>query len=179
MGPRKLGTAAAAGDLSLVKQFLRDGSDPNERVPSTGHFPLCGAAHYGHVRVVRHLLKHGARINTRTQCGGTALFSAAYRGHLPVVRALLEAGAQPNLGIYHCDFGPWSNRKGYTALHMAAEYGYVRILNELVDGGANTNARDSLKWTPVDAAIKSKKYRAACYLLSRGGKSRSTWNFGG
>lgn len=58
-----------------------------------GWAPLTYAANQGREEVVSQLLAVGARPNSRTDEGSTALQWAAWGGHLAVVRLLLAGGA--------------------------------------------------------------------------------------
>ncbi|KXZ49714.1 hypothetical protein GPECTOR_20g571 [Gonium pectorale] len=58
-----------------------------------GWSPLMTAAYWGHVPVLRELLKWGADKEERGENGWTPLMRAAYLGRLEAVRALLEVGA--------------------------------------------------------------------------------------
>ena len=68
-----------------------------ERGEVSGLTLLMGAAVYGHERVVKLLLRHGAEINLQSNGGGTALMFAALHGHERVVDLLLRHGAEINL----------------------------------------------------------------------------------
>src|SRR5205085_9692461 len=59
--------------------------------------PLCAAACWGYVDVVRSLLAHGADVDQGEDEWWTPLRWAAAHGHEGVARELLAAGANPNL----------------------------------------------------------------------------------
>ena len=65
-----------------------------ERGGASGLTLLMGAAVYGHERVVKLLLRHGAEINLQSNGGGTALMLATGWDHPAVVRRLLRAGCR-------------------------------------------------------------------------------------
>ena len=98
-GRTSLHVACYDGRLQVVNLLLLRGADPALRDRS--HFtPLMDATFWGHVEVVRHLLKHeGARstIDAQSHNGTTALWWACYNGVTETVRLLLEAGANPML----------------------------------------------------------------------------------
>ena len=87
--------------------------------------PLAYAAYQGNDRVVRFLIKRGARVNASAQHGGTyintPLMMAAIQGHETVVRTLLRAGADADIRVYG----------GHTAAEFAAKYNH-RGLSQLL-----------------------------------------------
>ena len=54
------------------------------------------AAFYGHIHIIRELVKADGKLEAIDDFGETALHKAAYYGHLETVEALLEAGAKVN-----------------------------------------------------------------------------------
>ena len=95
--PQELSGAAFTGDLTVVKQALTDGADPNTRDPQSGSTLLANAALMGHTKVVALFLEHGADVNVRSRDGGTALHAAAFLGRAETVKLLLEKGADATL----------------------------------------------------------------------------------
>ncbi|XP_071476745.1 cyclin-dependent kinase inhibitor 2A-like [Diadema antillarum] len=92
-----LATAAASGDVNLVKRLVRDGADVNQK-SRDGFTPLCNAAFWGYSDIAEYLLKHGADVNLSN--GGTLwtpCHCAAFQGHGKVLMKLLEA--KPNLTL--------------------------------------------------------------------------------
>ena len=112
--------------------------------------PLHVAAAYGKAGVARILLDRGADPNSgvdvkggatragKTPPGRTPLFDAVGKGHADVAKLLLERGARPGL----------ANAGGGTPLHVAAAVG-EKCVRVLLDHGADANARDDLKTTPL------------------------------
>jgi ankyrin repeat protein len=118
----------------LVKKFLEQGANPNERVedPPNGNVAsiafttMNGMALFGRlegpdpvrraaaVEVVRLLAEHKANFDVPFRAGprdATPLMLAAEAGALDVVRILLEAGANPNV----------MNGGKYTAIDFAVD----------------------------------------------------------
>lgn len=89
--------AASAGNLSVVKQALANGMDPNTRDPKSGGTLLATTALMGHTEIVALLLEHGADVNARSKDGGTALHAAAFLGRVETVKLLLDKGADTTL----------------------------------------------------------------------------------
>lgn len=85
-------TAAREGNLSVIRETLRFGANPN--LPVDDSFPsLQTAASSGHADAVRLLLDNGAQVNKVSNFENTSLNAAASYGHLEVVQVLLERGA--------------------------------------------------------------------------------------
>jgi hypothetical protein len=59
--------------------------------------PLTAAAESCNTEMVKLLLKKGADVNSRENCGESALFLASVNGCVETVRELLEKGANPNI----------------------------------------------------------------------------------
>src|SRR5947209_1360425 len=88
----KLSDAAGTGDVSQIKELLREGA--NADAYSGDHFPpLFLAAEHGHLEAVRLLLDNGANPNRKYTLNGTPLFAAVYGNHADVVGFLLSRGA--------------------------------------------------------------------------------------
>ncbi len=88
---------AAAGNLSLVREFLKAGADVNAK-NSMGETPLHLAARFGHLEVVRLLVSKGALVNERTRfTKATPLMYAAEMGRESTIRYLMISGAIKNV----------------------------------------------------------------------------------
>jgi ankyrin repeat protein len=95
-GLRPLSVACHHGHVDVIKTFLSlkqplampFGDRPNH------DSPLCVAAKAGHVEVVELLLRRGALVNERDECGFTPLRYAANHGHPEVLKIILGAGAE-------------------------------------------------------------------------------------
>ena len=103
------------------------------------------AATYGHLEMVRELLKRGASVDLQSSFGDTtttALMGAALNGHLSILLLLLKHSANPDLQTNY----------GETALMMAAgDGGHEACVQILLRAGANTelldkNGNTALQW---------------------------------
>lgn len=101
--------AAFGHDLPALELMLKLGFDVNTR-GSEGFTPVSHAALCGYVHIVRVLIAHGADLEIRSDCGGTALESCQWgslnfrdkKGDYPAcAEALVQAGAR----VAHPDFG--------------------------------------------------------------------------
>eukprot|EP01127_Copromyxa_protea_P016156 TRINITY_DN4751_c0_g1_i1.p1 TRINITY_DN4751_c0_g1~~TRINITY_DN4751_c0_g1_i1.p1 ORF type:complete len:957 (+),score=156.27 TRINITY_DN4751_c0_g1_i1:1083-3953(+) len=95
--PLKLGeeltVAACTNDVTLVKELLAKGADPNN-FSSLGETALYCASQRGHSQVVAALLSHPAiNIDAVLPQGETALHAASREGGAEVIALLLVAGA--------------------------------------------------------------------------------------
>lgn len=111
-------SAAEAGDATLVKKLLAEGSggDINEQWSVDGRTSgeVIEAAQGGHHEIVDQLLAAGAGVDATSNKGWTALHRAALRGHLAAVQALVFAGAHTAVV-----------QAGSTALMMAVNSGHL------------------------------------------------------
>ena len=90
-------SAAAAGNIKVVKQNLAKGVDINAKDSIFGATALSSAALFGHTKVIALLLEAGADVNARNRDGGTPLHNAAFLGQYEAVELLLENGADINI----------------------------------------------------------------------------------
>ena len=90
-------SAAAAGNIKVVKQNLAKGVDINAKDSIFGSTALSSAALFGHTKIIALLLEAGADVNARNRDGGTPLHSAAFLGQYEAVELLLENGAEVNI----------------------------------------------------------------------------------
>ena len=133
------------------------------------HFvtPLIIAAHNGHLKSVKILLKYGADIEARGTLnrgdevikGCTPLWAAADTGCLDVVKLLIEQNADVD----------GRTSKGSTPLRVAAHEGHLDIVRCLVESGADVNARLSPEnSTPLMVACSWGHSSVATYLINKG-----------
>ncbi len=92
-----LHTAALLGDLDVINQHIKAGSDLDEKEPSVGSSPLITAAVFGKTEVARVLVEAGADVNFRNNEGSTALHTAAFLCRKEIVEILLDNGADKNI----------------------------------------------------------------------------------
>lgn len=159
--------AAEAGHLSVAAELLNRGADPNWQA-KTGQSALFRAADGGHLAVVNVLLERKADPNLRAKNGQTALFLACLRGHNVVVKALLDRGADPDGAKSHD--GRSGDKDGRTPLlFLASEKSRkwsMETVKVLLGRGANQDARDSTRRTPLHWAATNGHLELARALLS-------------
>ena len=109
--------------------------------------------------VVAQLLDVGVHANVLDTGNHTPLYAAANgrvaKSGPEIVRLLVHAGAD----VDHC-----GGVTRATPLHMAARRGNVEIAKALIDAGASLLSRDCKGCTPLDRAIRCRKYAAVQIL---------------
>jgi len=126
------------------------------------------AAEMGQERVMRILLKEGAKLEFKDNFGRTPLSLAAGKGHGEVVRLLLEKGAK----LESRDFN------GRTPLSLAAEMGHEPLVKLLLQKGAMLESKDNLGRTPLSLAAAEGHVQVVWLLLKEGAKLESMDYFG-
>lgn len=94
------------------------------------------------VEITQILLKYGADVRIRDEYGGTVLSSAFIGGSLPVIDVLLAHGVDPD-----------GKEAGLPALSQAMRCWCNDALPLLLERGANVNARDRDRQTPLHEAV--------------------------
>jgi len=125
-----------AGNFARVREFLDNGSDPNEK--EYGFSALMFACERGHLDMVRLLVERGADVNAREPGLSLTPLMAASSGKgfsdetqkesrgLEIVDLLVQHGADVNA----------VGKKGQTAKQFASESGHQRIVKFLEEHGA-------------------------------------------
>ena len=156
----ELHEAAAAGQLSRVKELVE--ADPAAaRGYSADGFPIMAlAAAFGHEAVARYLLGKGADVDAVASngTGYTALTGAVAGGHASIAAWLAESGADIN--------HRYAN--GYTPLLTAAANGHLEIVRMLLARGADLHARTGDGKNALVFAEERKHSEVADYLRSLG-----------
>ncbi|KAK5509006.1 hypothetical protein LTR07_010516 [Exophiala xenobiotica] len=106
----------------IDKPWLERGLVKEQRL----YEPLYCAAYLGLAKIVKKLLRQGAKPNTTCGLYGSPLQAAAVQGHVSIVRALLEANA---------DFDHEGGRYG-SAIAAAAAKGFKKVVALLIGAGA-------------------------------------------
>gem|GEM_PF-96455 len=159
-GATPLMRAAMYGSADHVRVLLEQEADPNGE-DHDGLTPLMYAAG-GDVEKTNLLLKYGAKVDTQSKLGRTALLVAsAFANNTPTVKALLRAGADVK----------YADRRGWTAVVLAARTGDVELVRMLLDAGGIVNGGNAKRLspgTPLMQAAWASDIESAKLLLSRG-----------
>ena len=130
------------GGVGIIQLLLGRGANVNSQ--DKDHLtPLHLACYNGKLEIVRALLSHGASVNAKGILGQTALHlvldgNRSSRDAVSVVRLLLENGADVNAQYSY-----------ETPLHLACSYGKPAIGRVLLIHGANVNAVNIRRQTPL------------------------------
>jgi ankyrin repeat protein len=111
--------ATMLGDLETTRFLLERGADPNLGWQGGEETALLVAAVDGFPEIVRELLRHGARVDSRGEQGRDVLQYAVlgYRGNDDILRQLLAASASPAV----------ADEVGRTALSIARDEGLIEV----------------------------------------------------
>jgi ankyrin repeat protein len=157
--PADLIEAARYGEVREVQQFISTGVDVNAK--DEYH---AAALHYAvqleDLTLCELLIDAGADVDIRSKYG-TPLLIAAGRGNIDLMNLLVSRGTDVD-----------ASDNGWMALHGAVLKGHLQAAQYLLSEGAEVNARDSLGWTPLDWAMRTKNRELEKLLHSHGGK---TW----
>ncbi|XP_010183865.1 PREDICTED: ankyrin repeat and SOCS box protein 18 [Mesitornis unicolor] len=188
--------AARQGHTACLRHLLRRRADPN--LAPGGHGPLHEACLGGHVDCVELLLEHRADPNLRSDKGLAPLHLCTTQDSLGCAKLLLRSGATVNLpsedggetalhmAARHClcDHAHLYLRHGAhvdvrsaweeTALSVlcgqapGAGEGSLQLGRLLTAHGANIDARDEMRRSPLHKACGAANVDLARFLLSRG-----------
>jgi ankyrin repeat protein len=150
--------AAQHGRLRSVEFLLDAGNDPDTGARGTDP-PLILAARAGSVPVVALLLDRGAALAARGQRGCGPLHAAVISGDAGLLELLIERGTPLDL----------PDSDGRTALHLAASSAdRSDIVRRLIECGADREAPDQLKMTPLHVATQHGSDACVHVLLAAG-----------
>jgi ankyrin repeat protein len=176
-GTSALLEASIIGSVDIVNLLLDHGADPNWTNPE-GETALMNAARGGNLDMASTLLNHGADINATEQWGGqSALHWAAAQSQPAMLQLLIDHGADVNLQsiIRHWDRTTLNeprplhmNRGGFTALHFAAREGCTACIDVLARAGADLDAHDPERVTPLNTALLNLHFSTAQTLIAAG-----------
>ena len=136
--------AVNRGDFRSVKQLLTI-EDPNQ-TDSSGATPLHIAAQFGYQDIAEQLIAKGANVLAKNHQRKTPLHIAARYNQTKIIRLLLANNS-------NVDAEDFDGILDSTPLHEASEMGHLNSAEILVYRGADLQAVNSDKLTPVDLAV--------------------------
>jgi len=89
--------AVVRGDLQVVMEHIKAGSDLNVKDPTGGSSPLIVAALLGKTEIANALIEAGADLDSQNNEGSTPLHTAAFFCRTEIVKALLDHGADASI----------------------------------------------------------------------------------
>ena len=95
-----LHSAVIEGNLEVVEQHIRAGTDLDIKENSGGSSPLISAALFGKTEIALALIKAGASVNFQNKEGSTPLITAAFFCRTEIVEALLANGADNRVHLH-------------------------------------------------------------------------------
>jgi ankyrin repeat protein len=125
--------------------------------------PLLTAVTTGNVQpeITELLLQFGAKTETRTRDGTTALHEVVTLQREDLAGLLINHGADVDAGVQQEKF------EGCTSLHFAAGTSDLKMAELLLGHGANLTAASAHGWTPLDVALLDRQVTMAHYLIAR------------
>ncbi|GHV13585.1 hypothetical protein AGMMS49938_08370 [Fibrobacterales bacterium] len=158
----KQSTANLERDTTNMSLFLACSKDYINTPNAKGNTALSMAVNKRNLVVTKWLLDRGADISIKSaQLGLSPLEDAATRQDSlsePIFKLLVEAQKQRDPELQSIG----------AALHLAATYGANENVKVLVEGGANPNAKNMDKKTPLHEAAREGKKAVVEYLISLG-----------
>ncbi|HKP05146.1 MAG TPA: ankyrin repeat domain-containing protein [Chthoniobacterales bacterium] len=163
-------TAAEKGDAKAAEKLLKQGADPNARVPGTwlNYTPLLAAVSEGRFEVAKLLLEHGADPSLETENHDPVLVFAAHAKYEKILRLLLAHGlsidSRSSQKMTALERLMWSSgtppadiemllrlgadpnqetSDGGRLLHRAVPIRNINAIQVLLRAGADVNGRDA------------------------------------
>lgn len=127
---------------------------------NTDIIKLCSEGDIAKVRAL--VRKHPKAVMQRSEIGETALYATCAGGHVNVLAFLInDTNAAQDIET--------AMMGGYRPLHIAADGGHIDTVRLLVEKGAQYNALDDNKRTPLYCACRFGRVQVVEYLLSLDG----------
>mmetsp|Transcript_5758 Transcript_5758/g.16161 ORF Transcript_5758/g.16161 Transcript_5758/m.16161 type:complete len:1854 (-) Transcript_5758:3600-9161(-) len=145
-GRTALHLAVAAGDIKLVEILVKDYNASTTVCDRGKRYPIDDAISNNHSAIVSFLseVTQGMAVDsshTAKYCRQVCY--AAASGASEDVMRTVRSGLDPNTCLYG----------GRSALHIAARHGHLKVAEYLLEQGADLNAEDELRRTPLLDAI--------------------------
>lgn len=173
-GWQMIHSAAQNGHDEIVEYLISRGAEVQARAGENGDTPGGLAASYGHLPVIKTIIKSGLDIRKEVKSGDGCLMihCAAERGHIDVVEYLLTQGA--NIECTTSD--------GDSPGTLAAANGHLPLIKVLVKSGLGVKKKHTLErwgtlirdWQMIHSASEEGHSDVVEYLVSQGADIRAT-----
>ncbi len=144
-----INTAVVSGNLEVVKQHIKAGTDINEKDAMSGSTPLITAATFGKNDIAKALIDAGADLSIKNNDGATALHSAAFFCYVEIVQMLIDAKADKTIKN---NFGA-TPRESVMGSFADMKPIYEMLQQQLGPMGLKINLKDIEKTRPVIAMM--------------------------
>ncbi|MEO5500358.1 MAG: ankyrin repeat domain-containing protein [Ginsengibacter sp.] len=153
--------AASIGDNDKVNTLLDKNPELLNSFSTDGFTPLGLASFFGHLSLVKLLLRRGANPNiaSNNQFKVAPIHSACAISHLGIVELLLEHDADVNA----------KQMNGVTPLHSTCHNGQTKLSKILLENGAEINAKMDNGQTPLFMAQEKGFQETADLIKNHGG----------
>jgi ankyrin repeat protein len=148
---------AAKNGKGDITQLLLDLDAPKEMKDESGATPLLIAAKHAHTMIVQQLLDHHTDVNAKDNHGWSVIHYAAHQRSVDMMLMLLRRDYQVDVNATCVD--------GKTGLHYLAETGNVPTARVLLQHQADAKIKDTTSRTPLDIAIRRRRYDFVDMLL--------------
>ena len=177
MVKRSIQVASKTGDIKWVKQHLEDGMDVNA-VGQAIQYPrvaqsdaawtsLHWAALEGHKEIVELLIAKGADVNVKDGDGETPLGKAIRNEQTKIADLLRKRGSKTGEEVL-----------AEESILGAVNIGDIKLVEQHLAAGADVNAKDSVRWTPLHHAAFEGYKEVAELLIAKGADVNATADTG-
>ena len=158
--------AAIDGNIEAVKQHLATGTDVNAKADDEWT-PLHEAAWHGHKEIVELLIAKGADVNVKDGDGETPLGKAIRNEQTKIADLLRKRGSKTGEEVL-----------AEESILGAVNIGDIKLVEQHLAAGADVNAKDSVRWTPLHHAAFEGYKEVAELLIAKGADVNATADTG-
>jgi ankyrin repeat protein len=145
------------GNTEAVRAILENSGDALlSEYNEWGDTPLHSAIKYDQYDIAKALLDKGAKVDLVNDEKQTVLHFAAKTGNSEIIDLLFARG---DLEILNT-----RDKEGNTPLHLAVQEERNLTVNRLLDKHADADIRNARRETPLDIAIRTRKFRITWLL---------------